>query len=128
MKISNQAISIKTILFTILSGIVILSGCYYDKEDYLYPNGNLDCKDTASTSLTYTNGIKTIIDGNCASPGCHVSGGTSPDLTTYSLVKTNTIRITARAITIKDMPKPSGMSVCNIAKLDNWIKRGALEN
>ncbi len=114
----------KIILSTLLFGFIVLTGCYYDKEEELYPNSGTNC----NALLTYNTGIKTIIDGNCATSGCHVSGGTSPDLTTYSLVKANTVRITARAVTIKDMPKPSGMSSCNITKLDNWIKAGALEN
>jgi hypothetical protein len=116
----------KIIISTILLSTVILSGCYYDKEEQLYPNSvnNTNC----DAKLTYNTGIKTIIDGYCATSGCHVNGGTSPDLSTYALVKANTTKITLRAITQKNMPAPSGMSSCNITKLDNWIKAGALEN
>ena len=116
----------KILLSTLLFGFIILTGCYYDQEEQLYPNStnNADC----NAVLTYNTGIKTIIDANCASSGCHKAGGTSPDLSTYTLVKANTAKITLRAITQKNMPAPSGMSSCNITKLDNWIKAGALEN
>jgi hypothetical protein len=116
----------KIIISTILLSTVFLTGCYYDKEEQLYPNSvnNTNC----DALLTYNSGIKTIIDANCASSGCHKAGGTSPDLSTYALVKANTTKITLRAITQKNMPAPSGMSSCNITKLDNWIKAGALEN
>jgi hypothetical protein len=114
----------KIIISAVLIGTVFLTGCYYDKEEQLYPNTGTDC----NAPLTYNTGIKTLIDGNCASSGCHKSGGTSPDLSTYTLVKANTAKITLRAITQKNMPAPSGMSSCNITKLDNWIKAGALEN
>lgn len=117
MKISNKTIPMKILFSTLLFGFVFLTGCYYDKEEQLYPNSGGNC----DAPLTYNTGIKTLIDGNCA--GCHKPGGNSPDLTTYSLVKANTARIKARAITQKDMPA-SGLNTCNYKKLDNWIKAG----
>ncbi|MCX6186282.1 MAG: hypothetical protein NTU43_04685 [Bacteroidetes bacterium] len=114
----------KIMISTILLGTVIFTGCYYDKEDLLYPNSGTNC----DAVLTYNTGIKTIIDVNCATSSCHKTGGTSPDLSTYTSVKANTVKITLRAITQKNMPAPLGMSSCNITKLDNWIKAGAKEN
>lgn len=113
----------KILLSTLLFGFVFLTGCYYDKEEELYPNTGGNC----DTLLTYNTGIKTLIDGNCATSGCHVSGGTSPDLTTYSLVKANIDLVKKWAITDKKMPS-SGLNTCDYTKLDNWIKAGALEN
>jgi hypothetical protein len=113
----------KIIISTILLSTVFLTGCYYDKEEELYPNSGTNC----NAPLTYNTGIKTLIDGNCASSGCHSAGGTSPELTTYALVKANITKITNRAITQKNMPS-SGLNTCNYTKLDNWIKAGSLEN
>lgn len=121
MKISNQAISMKILLSALLFGFIVLTGCYYDKEEQLYPNSGTDCNAT----LTYNTGIKNLIDANCV--GCHKPGGNSPDLTTYALVKVNINKIKLRAITQKNMPL-SGLNTCNYSKLDNWIKAGALEN
>jgi hypothetical protein len=103
----------------ILLNIVFVTSCYYDKEEQLYPNS---VETNCNIPLTYTNGIKDIIETNCVS--CHKPGGNSPDLSTYTLVKENTAKITLRAITQKNMPSPSGMNACNITKLDNWIKAG----
>ncbi len=116
----------KIIVIAILLGMVFISGCYYDKEEELYPNSfnNTDCNAT----LTYNNGIKEIFDVNCAISGCHANGFTLPYLTNYTSIKANTTKITLRAITQKNMPAPAGMSACNITKLDNWIKAGAPEN
>jgi len=111
----------KIIISTILLSSVFLTGCYYDKEEELYPNSGTDC----NAPLTYNTGIKTLIDVNCAN--CHKPGGNTPDLTTYALVKANIDKVTNRAISKKDMPS-SGLSTCNFTKLDNWIKDGALEN
>ena len=116
----------KTLILTsFLIGVIFLTGCYYDKEEQLYPNSanNTDC----NAPLTYTSGIKTILDLNCAFSGCHATGAVSPDLTNYTSVTANAIKITSRAITIKDMPRPAGMSACNITKLDNWIKGGMIQ-
>lgn len=115
----------KILLAIILLSFVVLSGCYYDKEEELYPNStnNTDC----NAPLTYNNGIKTLINSNCATSGCHVSGTGKSDFTTYSLIKSNITAIKDRAITKKNMPGPAGMSACNITKLDNWIKAGLPE-
>lgn len=114
----------KVILSSVLLSFVIISGCYFDNKEELYPNLSADC----DKPLTYNTGIKTLIDNNCASSGCHTAGGSAIDLSTYTLVKNNAAKITDRAITQKNMPAPSGMSSCNITKLDNWIKAGMPEN
>lgn len=114
----------KIILSGALLSFVVLSGCYFDNKEELYPNLTSDC----DKSLTYNTGIKTLIDNNCSTSGCHVPGGGAIDLSTYSLVKANSAKITDRAIVQKNMPAPSGMSSCNITKLDNWIKAGMPEN
>ena len=114
----------KIILASILLSFVVLSGCYYDNKEELYPNLGGDC----NAVLTYNTGIKTLIDINCATSGCHAAGSSSITLTTYALVKANSVKITDRAITQKNMPAPSGLSACNITKLDNWIKAGMPEN
>ncbi|MBJ7429467.1 MAG: hypothetical protein JHD28_11010 [Bacteroidia bacterium] len=115
----------KILLATILLSFVVLSGCYYDKEEELYPNSinNTDC----NAPLTYNTGIKTLINSNCATSGCHAAGGISPDLSNYTLLKASISSVKFRAIDVKNMPRPSGMSACNITKLDNWIKAGSPE-
>ena len=108
-------------LISIVLSLLIFTlafGCNHEKEKI-----NISSKNCDST-LTYSNGIKTIIDVNCAYVGCHVAGMSIPDLTTYDFVKNNIEDITYRAITNKTMPKPAGMTACNITKLNNWIKAG----
>jgi beta-mannanase len=113
----------KIIVLSFLMGLIILTGCYYDKEDKLYPNNADDC----NAVLTYNNGIKTLVNASCAISGCHIAGGISPDLSNYTSLKANITKVTKRAIIDKNMPAPSGMSACNITKLDNWIKAGMKE-
>ncbi|HEX2618409.1 MAG TPA: hypothetical protein VHL57_12760, partial [Flavobacteriales bacterium] len=56
------------------------SGCYYDNEAELYPSTFCD-----TTNVTYALRVLPIIQSNCATPGCHVPGGTGVgDFTTYA--------------------------------------------
>ncbi len=102
----------------------MLAGCYYDNKEELYPNtyGTQITCDT--TNLTYTNSIKTIIDGNCATSSCHGVGASFPDLTTYINVTSNITRVKARAIDLKTMPASGPLPVCEINKLQAWINAG----
>jgi hypothetical protein len=56
-----------------------------------------------------------------------VAGGTSPNLSTYTLLKASISSVKTRAIDVKNMPSPSGMSACNINKLSIWITKGMPE-
>lgn len=114
----------KTFFTGIILGVSMLSSCYYDNKEELYPNtyGTQITCDT--TNLTYTNSIKTIIDANCASSSCHSTGGTSPDLSSYTNVTSNITRVKVRAIDLKTMPASAPLSVCEINKLQAWINAG----
>ena len=102
-----------------------LSSCYYDVEEELYPSTSCDLSDTKFAST-----VDPIITTNCAVPGCHVPGGTTPDLTTYDGVKANVDNgsIQQRALVDKDMPASAPLSSCDQAKLQAWIDNGAINN
>jgi len=54
----------------IISLLAILSGCYYDNEEELYPDQGNDCD---TTNVTYSGTVYPVISSNCTS--CH-SGST----------------------------------------------------
>ncbi|HRP00505.1 MAG TPA: hypothetical protein PLN54_13800, partial [Flavobacteriales bacterium] len=72
-----------------------LAGCYYDKEEVLYPNSFCN-----TTNVTWSGTIQPLVTSRCASPGCHVPGGQAPDLSTYTAFKAQVDlgRVQARAI------------------------------
>ncbi len=107
----------------IISGII--SSCYYDNEEELYPT----VTECSTDSLTYDANIATIINSKCATPACH--GGTqSPNLSDYNSVNTSKDRIKTRAVDQKTMPPLSSNALndCEIKQLEAWINNGAPQN
>jgi hypothetical protein len=107
-----------------------LTGCYYDREDKVYPNGA-----ACDTSLaSYNNKVKPILQSNCY--GCH-SGG-SPvagfALETYAQVKVvadngKLVGAVTHAAGFSAMPKGlPKLSDCDIALITKWVNLGAPEN
>lgn len=89
--------------------------------------------DCDSVNVTFTAGVKPIIENNCI--GCH--SGASPEagllLTNYNEVKTAAIN-NALLDHIQEtnwyslMPPSGKLSVCDIAKINKWISDGLPNN
>lgn len=109
-----------------VSALLILQSCYYDKEEELYP-GNCNV-----LNPSYSNGIKIIIDNNCATSGCHsgIAPGAGLLLTTYPQVKAIVLngKLEARVIVQKSMPPSGPLPKCDLEALQVWIAAGAPEN
>lgn len=115
-------------------GFVLLattSGCYYDKEELLYP-GSLTC-DTA-TVVKYSTTVLPIITASCYSchSGLFPSGAirldTYPDLRVHALNGRLYGTITHNGsypAMPRDAPK---LSDCKIASIKRWIDAGAPNN
>jgi hypothetical protein len=114
-------------LILILCSFTLIGGCYYDVADELYPgSGGTNNCDTTVTG--YAAKISPIMLANCAIPGCHVAGGSSPDLTNYTNLAANSDLVKQRAITEKNMPPAGPLSPCDILALEKWINNGSLNN
>lgn len=101
-----------------------LSACYYDKEETLYPNNFV----VDTSAVSYSAKVKPIIDGKCATSGCHdATAAGSVKLTSYAEVFAKKDRIKVRAIDQKDMPS-SGLSSSEISILQRWLDQGAQNN
>lgn len=102
----------------------LISGCYYDVEEELYPQkNNCDLSD-----ITYSTKIKSIVSQNCALSGCHVTGAQQPDLSDYNKLSANASRVNAQAVVSKIMPPSGPMNSCDIEALKAWIDAGAANN
>ena len=100
--------------------------CTYNSEEELYGISQCD-----TNNLTYQDSIFKIIDAKCATPGCHVTGGTGVgNFETYAGVKAKADNGTffERTITQKNMPPGGGLTDCELEKLEAWLVDGAPEN
>jgi mono/diheme cytochrome c family protein len=109
------------------------AGCYYDKEELVYPTNTGSTCDT--TNVKYSVEVTNILSTNCYS--CHggnAAGGSGIKLGTYADFKIwAQSGIVLEAIThgpnASHMPKGgTKLSDCNIAVIRTWIRNGAQNN
>ena len=97
--------------------VVGFSSCYYDNEEELYPRDPSACQTEA---VTYSVEVNKIMERKCATPGCHVPGGTGNGFfDKYGGTK---------AKVDKTMPPNGALSPCEIDKLKSWLAAGAPNN
>jgi hypothetical protein len=119
-----------TLLFFLCSGMILLTGCYYDNEETLYPQTVCD-----TTNVTYSGTIVPILQSNSCLT-CHdpvtASGGVI--LQTYAdlLVYVQNGKFWGAVSHASGyFPMPNGgnkLSDCDLTKIDLWIKKGAPNN
>ena len=109
----------KKIIFTLLAFTILgFSSCYYDKEAKLYPakiTTGSTC-DTSTTTLVYSNTIKTIMDQNCSLSGCHNTNSASSGVVTDTYAD------------LKDAMTNNSFFICSIEQTNcssNMPKNGA---
>jgi hypothetical protein len=120
------------LFFLVLSILAVYYGCYYDKEELLYPQLGSSCD---TTNVTYKSSVTTILGENCYS--CHnnsvaSSYGGNIKLQDYADVNSKIDRIYG-CITHQNgfsaMPKGGGkLSNCSIATIKIWKDAGAPNN
>jgi len=110
--------------------IVALAGCYYDKEQLLYPEGGCD-----TTNSTFSAVVQPALQTyGCI--GCHSGSAPSGNilLNTYANVKTyvqngKLYGSITHSAGFSAMPQGGNkMSTCATNKIKAWIDAGALNN
>jgi len=126
----------KTVVFISITLLIIamLPRCYYDSEEFLYPDTGAACD---TVDVTFSQSLMPILQNNCLS--CHANSvatalGGNIRLEDYSDVK---LRADDGKLigTISHgpgfVPMPQGapkMSDCNIATVRIWVEAGAGNN
>ena len=83
------------------------------------------------SNLVYNSGISAIINSNCNASGCHNSGSSHGDFTTYSGLQgfTTNGSFNNRVINLQDMPQGSAtLTQSQLNKLKCWVDNGFPEN
>jgi hypothetical protein len=117
-------------LFPLLSVFfmaTLLTSCYYDNEEDLYPNNASSCD---TTNVTYSGSIATIMAANCIS--CHSQGNAQKDivLDNYSSVAAQAQSgqlwlAVSHDPSVVPMPyQGSKLSNCDLTKIQIWIRKG----
>ena len=121
-------------LLIAISGLLI-TGCYYDKAELVYPPvTNAPC-DTTMT-IRYSTDVVNILQGNCYV--CHAgnaAAGSGYKLDTYAGVKTmadngRLVRAIMHTGPVNTHMPQGGAKLpeCNIAKIRTWVRNGTLNN
>jgi len=120
--------------------IAILSGCYYDNEEDLYP-GVVTCD---STSVSYSASITAVLNTSCAGGGCHSGSDPAGNVAFNSYAPTKAYfdiagkktefirRITwpADLDVSSRMPlgQPTKLDSCTTNKIISWLNAGYPDN
>ncbi len=102
-----------------------LSSCTADKLELPEPTAvTLDC---SLTPINYNDHVKSVLNSQCNTSGCHDGNVMQPFGTYASMDQTRRERIYTRACVTKDMPQ-AGMAIEYIDTISCWAEQGYLEN
>jgi len=108
------------------AGIVMVSSCKKDKGKIPITSQSF-CD---SLQVKYSVHIQPVIQSQCAISGCHTSGASMGDFTTYSGVKAKVDNgsFENRVLTLSNMPPVGPLPDSTKKKIDCWLKAGAPNN
>ena len=111
-----------------LLGIIALIfsiSCTYDNAEELY--GEREC---LPEEISFSADIMPIIQENCATVGCHVTGQQRPALENYGQISANAERVAFRSSNGTMPPSTSGLRLTQeeIDAINCWVDSGAPEN
>jgi len=122
----------KKFIFIFFVTGAILSGCYYDSEEALWPTLPGSCD---TTSVSFATDISPILGNYCLS--CHSNtaaptSGNNIKLEDYADVASHADAVLGSVkheAAYSPMPKGGGNLIeCDINKLEAWINQGKLDN
>ena len=129
---AHLTIKIKS-LFLLASGLFVftalMTGCYYDKEELLYPPTNCD-----TSGVTFSGTVLPLLQSNCL--GCHNQAGGQGGIILEGHANT-VIRVNDgtlmgainHASGFSPMPKNGQkLAQCDINRIQTWINAGAPDN
>ncbi len=114
-----------------LSGLFLLlftAGCYYDKEELLYPGSN-QAVNCSTVSAKFSADVLPLVTSKCAISNCHNSSAAGGMVfQNYSQISAAKDRINQRVVVEKSMPPTGALAASEIAILQCWIESGAPNN
>nr|WKN36587.1 hypothetical protein K4G66_29945 [Tunicatimonas sp. TK19036] len=104
--------------------LLVVSACTYDNEEDLL--GESSCIENVSL----TQDVQPIISAHCAVPGCHVSGGQSPNFSQTTTIVNRAVDIRNRTSNRTMPPPASGITLTSeeLQTISCWVEQGANAN
>ncbi|HYX07628.1 MAG TPA: hypothetical protein VE912_12940 [Bacteroidales bacterium] len=115
-----------------VSGLILflISACYYDSKEYLYPELNSTCD---TTNINFSSIIKPIIDNNCKT--CHSGSVPSGNVRLENYTQVKAIADNGKLVGVINgsgglplMPPGAPLSSCQITSIEKWVTNGAPDN
>lgn len=122
--------SLFPIIMIVFFLLIIANSCYYDNEEYLYPNPT-NCD---TTNVTYAATVAPILATSCNS--CHSSSSPSAGIITDNynglqvVINNGKFRGAINHLSgYSPMPKGgSKLNSCDLTKINTWLDAGAPNN
>jgi hypothetical protein len=118
----------KNVLFISIIFTFLMSSCYNDSEEALFPMNVIESGNCDTTVFTYSKAVQPLMKGYCLS--CHITQ--LPLLKSQSDVATNADKILVCIKRTGTFPMPPNeaakVSDCDIVKFEKWIKAGKQDN
>lgn len=106
--------------------------CWLDNGAKEKGSGSGSSSGTCGTTISYSSDIAPIVAAKCNVSGCHNSGSSYGDFTSYTGLKAfaSSGSLNTQVVTLKLMPKFPVLPLTSdqISKIDCWIQQGALNN
>jgi hypothetical protein len=114
----------------IIAIVLISNSCYYDNEEYVYPNPTA-CD---TTNVTFSLTVAPVMAANCN--GCHSANAPTAGIVTdnyaglQAIIANGSFRGAINHVAPwSPMPKGGNkLSPCDLAKIDAWLNAGAPNN
>ena len=116
----------KVFYFVFISAacVVMILSCRSDKGTLPKPLPTCD-----TSKICYCSKIKALVDKECNTSGCHNSGSSNGDYTTYAGIKAKATdgTLNTRVLVDQDMPPAGALPQPEMDLIDQWVKAGAWE-
>ena len=103
----------------------VLTGCYYDKEEVLYPTA-VDC---STLNPSFSAQVMPLIIESCGVVGCHdaSSGNKGGPFTNYTQISNKATTIKTQVLS-GAMPQGSSLTAAQLQIISCWVSNGAVNN
>lgn len=115
------------LLFLAVLATAFTQGCYYDKEELLYPGSNTPAN-CSTINAKFSADVFPLITAKCSLSGCHDAASGRITFLNYAQISGAAARINTRVVVEKSMPQTGPLQQSEINIIKCWIESGAPNN